>query len=56
MINFLKISMDLLLARRGVTALEYGIIAGVIVATLTLGFSIFANSLSKTFSTLGGSI
>jgi pilus assembly protein Flp/PilA len=42
--------------RRAVTALEYGLIAGVIVATITVGFSLLANSLSQQFGNIGNSI
>jgi Flp pilus assembly pilin Flp len=39
-----------------VTSLEYAIIAAIIVATLTGGFTFFANELSTKFSVLGGSL
>jgi Flp pilus assembly pilin Flp len=39
--------------RRAVTALEYGLIAGVIVATIMVGFRLLANALSASFSTIG---
>jgi Flp pilus assembly pilin Flp len=39
--------------RRAVTALEYGLIAGVIVATIAVGFSMLANSLSTQFTVIG---
>jgi pilus assembly protein Flp/PilA len=42
--------------RRGVTALEYGLIAGVIVATIAVGFALLANDLSSQFSNIGNSI
>jgi Flp pilus assembly pilin Flp len=42
--------------RRAVTALEYGLIAGVIVATIAVGFSLLANSLSAEFQSIGGSL
>ena len=35
--------------RKGVTALEYGLIAGVIVAVITLGFTSLADALSGQF-------
>jgi Flp pilus assembly pilin Flp len=56
MIEYVKTWLELKLDRRAVTALEYGLIAGVIVATITVGFSLLANSLSKSFSTIGSSI
>jgi pilus assembly protein Flp/PilA len=39
--------------RRGVTALEYGLIAGVIVAVITLGFTGLADALSSQFTAIG---
>ena len=39
--------------RRAVTALEYGLIAGVIVAVITLGFTSLADALSSQFETIG---
>ena len=56
MIEYLKTWLGLKFDRRGVTALEYGLIAGVIVATITVGFSILANSMSSSFSTIGDSL
>jgi Flp pilus assembly pilin Flp len=42
--------------RRAVTALEYGLIGGVIVAVILLGFRGLANSLSSKFVTIGSSL
>jgi len=42
--------------RRAVTALEYGLIAGVIVATIAVGFSLLANDLSTEFANIGTSL
>jgi Flp pilus assembly pilin Flp len=42
--------------RRAVTALEYGLIAGVIVAVITLGFTSLADALSSQFTTIGDSL
>jgi Flp pilus assembly pilin Flp len=42
--------------RQAVTALEYGLIAGVIVATIAVGFSLLADSLSQQFSNIGDSL
>jgi Flp pilus assembly pilin Flp len=49
---FLALKAD----RRAVTALEYGLIAGVIVATIAVGFATLANSLSSQFVGIGGSL
>jgi pilus assembly protein Flp/PilA len=42
--------------RDGVTALEYGIIAGVLGLALITIFSTFGGKLSSLFSTIGGKI
>jgi pilus assembly protein Flp/PilA len=42
--------------KRGVTALEYGIIAGVLGLALISIFHSFGTKLSSLFSTIGGSI
>jgi Flp pilus assembly pilin Flp len=52
MLQYLTIWLD----RRGVTALEYGLIAGVIVAVITVGFHLLANAESASFSTIGGKL
>jgi Flp pilus assembly pilin Flp len=49
---WLKLRAD----RRAVTALEYGLIAGVIVATITVGFSVLATDLSQQFQNIGDSL
>jgi pilus assembly protein Flp/PilA len=49
---WLKLKSD----RRAVTALEYGLIAGVIVATIMVGFSLLANDLSQQFENIGNSV
>jgi Flp pilus assembly pilin Flp len=46
----------LLSDRRAVTALEYGLIASVIVAAVIMGFHLLANSESTSFSTMGGKL
>ena len=56
MIEYMKTWLELKLDRRAVTALEYGLIAGVIVATVAVGFSLLANNLSTKFSGVGGSL
>lgn len=49
---WLKLRAD----RRAVTALEYGLIAGVIVATIAVGFALLANDLSQEFENIGNSL
>jgi Flp pilus assembly pilin Flp len=48
----LELSFD----RRAVTALEYGLIAGIIVATIMVGFHLLANAKSTAFRYIGGSL
>jgi pilus assembly protein Flp/PilA len=56
MVEYIKTWLELKLDRRAVTALEYGLIAGVIVATIAVGFTLLANNLSTKFSGIGGSL
>jgi Flp pilus assembly pilin Flp len=41
---------------RAVTALEYALIAGIIVATILIGFTTLTNALSNQFSNIGASL
>jgi Flp pilus assembly pilin Flp len=56
MIEYAKTWLEMKLDRRAVTALEYGLIAGVIVATIAVGFSLLANSLSNKFAGIGAGL
>ena len=56
MTQYIRTWISLKVDRRAVTALEYGLIAGVIVATIAVGFSLLANSLSNEFATIGASL
>ena len=42
--------------RRAVTALEYALIAGVIVATILVGFKVLASDMSNKFNSIGSSL
>lgn len=42
--------------RRAITALEYAIIAGVLVATIVIGFNVFAGDVSVKFNSVGTSL
>ena len=42
--------------RRAVTALEYGLLAAVIVATIAIGFTHLASALSTQFTDIGNSL
>ncbi len=50
MIEYMKTWLELKTDRRAVTALEYALIAGVIVATILAGFSSLAGHLSSKLS------
>ena len=54
--NFVRFLRPFLRDRRAVTALEYGIIAGVLGLVLILIFQKFGTTLSKLFSTIGSSL
>ena len=56
MIGYLTIWLQLRNDQRAVTALEYGLIAGVIVAVIMIGFHVLANSELTSFSTIGGKL
>jgi len=56
MIQYVKTWLEIKADRRAVTALEYGLIAGVIVAVITLGFTGLANALSGKFLSIGGNL
>jgi Flp pilus assembly pilin Flp len=53
MVQYLRIWLELKTDPRAVTALEYGLIAATLVATVAVGFSLLANSASTKFSTIG---
>ena len=56
MFEYIKTWVELKTDRRAVTALEYALIAGVIVATILAGFNVLATDLSSKFSAIGGSL
>jgi pilus assembly protein Flp/PilA len=56
MYGYLKTWLDLKTDKRAVTALEYGLIAAVIIAVAVGGFSFLGNSLNTTMSSLGSVI
>jgi len=51
-----RLAIRLSTDRRAVTALEYGLIAGVIVATVAVGFGVLANDLSNEFNSIGAGL
>lgn len=56
MISYMGVWCGLVLDRRAVTALEYAIIAGVLVASIVIGFNVFADALSDKFNTVAAGI
>ena len=56
MVEFVQLLQSLKIDRRAVTALEYGLIAGVIVAVIMLGFTSLADALSNQFTTIGDNL
>lgn len=42
--------------RRAVTALEYAMIAGIVVAVIAVGFGYFASDLATQFNNIGSSL
>ena len=56
MIEFIKIWLELKTDRRAVTALEYALIAGVIVATILVGFQTLAGDISAKFTSIGTAV
>jgi Flp pilus assembly pilin Flp len=56
MIEFAKTWLELKTDKRAVTALEYGLIAGAIVAVILVGFNTLAGNLSAKFSAIGTSL
>ncbi len=56
MFEYIKTWIELKTDRRAVTALEYALIAGVIVATILVGFQVMANDMSAKFSNIGAAL
>lgn len=53
MLAFIKTWAALRTDRRAVTALEYAMIAGVVVAVIAVGFGVLATDMSTKFSSIG---
>jgi Flp pilus assembly pilin Flp len=56
MIRFLTLFASFRQDRRGVTALEYAIIAGVLGVTIATAFTSFGTSLSSTMTSVAGKL
>jgi Flp pilus assembly pilin Flp len=55
-LQYVKLWLMLGADRQAVTALEYGLIAGVIVATIMFGFTLLAGDLSQQFQNVGNGV
>jgi Flp pilus assembly pilin Flp len=55
-LDYAKLWLTLVANRQAVTALEYGLIAGVIVATIMFGFTLLADDLSQQFQSVGNAV
>ena len=56
MFTFLLAMLPLTCDRRAVTALEYGLIAGVIVVVVLTGFNLIGNELSTKFDNIAADL
>ena len=56
MIKHAKFLLAFLSDRRGVTALEYALIAGIVVVVIAVGFGVFAGNLAAQFGIVGGGV
>ncbi len=56
MIAYIKTWASLSTDRRAVTALEYAMIAGIVVAVIAVGFGIMAADISLKFNSIGNAL
>jgi len=56
MLDFIRSWVELKFDRRAVTALEYGLIAALIVGTIAVAFNILGSNLSNKYSSIGSSL
>ena len=56
MFEFIKAYLQIRYDRRAVTALEYGLLASVLIGSIWIGFQAMGNSLSNKFSGIGTSL
>ena len=56
MFDYIKTWAALRTDRRAVTALEYAMIAGIIVAVIAVGFGVLASDISNKFNAIGTGI
>ncbi len=56
MIAYIKTWASLSTDRRAVTALEYAMIAGIVVAVIAVGFGVMAGNISTKFNSIGAAL
>lgn len=56
MIAYIKTWASLSTDRRAVTALEYAMIAGIVVAVIAVGFGVMAGNISTKFASIGNAL
>lgn len=56
MIAYIKTWASLSTDRRAVTALEYAMIAGIVVAVIAVGFGVMATDISLKFNSIGNAL
>ena len=57
LINAVAVKINLALNdRRGVTSLEYGVVAAALIAAVTAGMAVLSTDLSAAFTSLGNAI
>ena len=56
MFDYIKTWATLQNDRRAVTALEYAMIAGIVVAVIAVGFGVFASDITSKFSSIGSNL
>jgi Flp pilus assembly pilin Flp len=54
--EFIKAHLQIRYDRRAVTALEYGLLASVLIGSIWIGFQAMGNALSNKFSGIGTSL
>jgi Flp pilus assembly pilin Flp len=55
-LEFVKLYLLIRHDRRAVTALEYGLLASVLIGSIWIGFQAMGNAMSNKFSGIGGSL
>ena len=56
MYEYVKTWLELKTDKRAVTALEYGLIAGVLVVTVLVGFNVLGSNISNKFTSIANKL